>query len=187
MLLINSSDGQTDGAVDNAGSLSGLVEIAKRLSTSPHLASGLHVELVATAGEEAGCLGAMALASSVVKNSGLPIVLNLEALGAGPRLLLIAPARKGKRKENRASLAETITASASEERVAVTRWLLAPGFWTDHRPFLRAGCEAVTLCGFGRGISTIHTHLDRVERLDGEALAQQVEFVLAAVARLATV
>lgn len=181
-LLVNSSDGETNGAVDNAGSLAALLEVAGKIGAAPRAAAGLRLELVATSGEEMGCLGAMALASSLAGEGDKPAVLNLEALGAGGRLLLIASGRK--RSGAEPSLAGAVSDLASRRGSPFWRWPLAPGFWTDQRPFLRAGCEAVTLCGFGRGVTAIHTRGDREEKIDLAALEEQTDFVLALVSHL---
>ncbi len=185
VLLINASYGDTDGAVDNAGSLTALVEISRRLPSWAEGGHALRVELVATAGEEAGCLGAMALALGLSQRSETPLVLNLEALGAGPRLLLIAPPYKSPSGEAGSLLTQATTEAASGCGVNCFRWRKAPGFWADHQPFRRVGCEAATLAGVGRGLVSIHTRWDRSQRLDAHALERHLEVILAAVARLA--
>jgi hypothetical protein len=185
-LLVNTSERQSPGALDNAGSLALLVEIARKLGEDPRRIGDLQVKLVATSGEEAGCLGALALSLKENQKEERPMVLNLEALGAGQRLIIIGSPKAGWKGAGDSPLTDAILSATREQGVSYLRLPIAPGFWADHLAFLRAGFEAVTLASLGSGLWTIHTEADKVENIDGEALMNQCQFVLDVLTRLGT-
>jgi hypothetical protein len=123
-------------ASDNRSGLAMLAELGR--SIPPRLHDRLEVRLAAVGGSASGQLGALTLADHIRRREPLTptLVINLEAPGVGPEVLL---AGKGEALELARGAARDLWIP---HRLA--RWSLRP---LDHRPFLLCKIPGVSLTG----------------------------------------
>ena len=173
------------GAIDNAGSVAVLLRVGERLGVRPP-GSGANVELVAFAGEEERAFGSLEFARQLALRSHHDVaMINLESLGAGPRLVY-APddGWQSRRYATPQWLGERINAAAARIGMPPVEVQVAPpAVLTDARSLLAAGIPAITLRawadeGFPRGL---HSQHDSRDRLSAAALERAADLVLAVI------
>lgn len=172
------------GAVDNAGSVAVLAQVAQDL---PYLElQHVGVRLVFLAGEEVGCQGSSAYATShreLREGDGQVLVINLEGLGTGGTL---AYREWGGLGWGRAPASEEIVDLIDRALIAGTAeppLARAEGGRDDAGTFLALGMKAVTLTETRQaGKEVQHTALDTSDQFvpgDIDRVAKALEFTLA--------
>lgn len=160
------------GALDNAGSVIALLQLANRLGARPDDAPTT-VELVFTAAEEERALGSKAHAEQLARDGPVAVV-NLESIGADAPLGLAT--RDGfalRRYESPLPFVQWVESAARDGAgVSLVPLALPVGTLTDARSYLALGFPAVTLrASHGGAFPTdLHSEHDGAERLSDAAI-----------------
>lgn len=163
---------RSHGMVDDAAACTLLVELAARASHRPLLHTRLR--FVWFSGEEVGGQGSEAL-SWRLDATKPRLVLNLETIGAGPRLVYAAREWTGR------SLAGPAAETVRQLTDAGLRDTLPFPVQTDAAAFLRRGTPAVTLLNTPRSASWIrglHSKADCLPAVDLRGLEATRTFLL---------
>jgi len=174
------------GALDNGGSVAGLLELAERLAARPP-ASPTTVKLVFFAAEEERALGSWRYAATLDPEAPLAVI-NLETLGTDEPIGFVPEEgfqlRRSRPSEALLEMLHDVARETSGHAlvpVAVPRAAV-----TDARSFLARGIPAVTLIGPSGGAlpRQLHSEHDSRDRLSLPALARAVDMLEAVVARV---
>lgn len=156
LLALNRTGNGSPGAIDNASGLAALLELAR--GWRPRADPPIEVLFVATGAEEIGLDGARAFLDrhDAWLRHQPTLILNLDSLGAGDRILLAGDPHS-------LELAEAV---ALDQQIETSR-LRVIGAGMDHEPFARAGIPALSLLGDVVGESLrLHTRRDTIEHVD---------------------
>ena len=168
------------GALDNGGSVAALVQLAERLQSRSQQAPTT-VTLAFFAAEEERALGSWHFATHLARRGDpRPVaVINLEGIGAGPRLTYVPEDGFGLRRwQSPPALAALVDHVVHDQvRVSLEPQPLPPDTLTDGRSFLAQGIPAITLraytpAGFPRHL---HSHADERSRLHLPAITATVD------------
>ncbi len=168
LLLFNSVQNHSDGALDNAAGVGVMLGIAKAMRDKP--VEGLSFIYVATSAEELGLLGAEAWIKVHAKeyDHGKTMFLNYDGPGAKSGSVIALP-RFGIPIRNVAGYLGNFFKEVIEEgKLTNARTLYLPfGATTDMIPVANAGFKVLNLGSMMRGV---HTRKDRIDRISAEAL-----------------
>jgi hypothetical protein len=175
LLALSLADDRSPGALDNASGLAALVAIAAREREHGDIG------FLATDAEELGLAGARAVARTLPPVFG---VLNLD--GIDDDGLFYVMERFGFRRRGLApNLAAALLGAGVDQNVPIERRDLPYGLMVDHIPIVEAGQPAVTVMrGTLKSLHRVHRPGDTLEHLRGTGVAQAVDLVCGALARL---
>lgn len=159
-LILNLTGNRSPGALDNASGVGVLLELAQRWR--PPAGVDADVVFAATGAEEAGLDGArhFLLMHDAWWQEKPTLLINLESVGAGPRLYLAG-------QQNCLRLAHAV----AEELQLPHQTLRVLGAGMDHQPFVAAGLNAVSILGdVVRASFAMHSPRDSVKLIEREAL-----------------
>jgi hypothetical protein len=161
-LMLNTSGNRSPGALDNASGLAVMLELAR--SWRPREGRPIEAVFLASGAEEVGLDGARAflLRHEWWLRERPTLLINLESVGAGGRVLLAGAA-------GAVAMAERVAAGLE---VPTARFRIL-GAGMDHEPFAAAGLDALSLLGDVVGNSAaLHSPRDHGRLIDRAALAR---------------
>lgn len=175
------------GGVDNAGSLSILLELARTLPAE--LPPEVEVIFLATGAEEDHMVGAMRwLEAHRDEFGGRPVqALNFDGAGSPGRP--VAMAWYGFGRSFSPLLARTARAAAAREGVRLRSIWVPPAMGVDAIPFHHRGVGCLTFSSgsLGRATLAVHSKKDVADHLDGETLVSVARLARAVARDLAGV
>lgn len=178
------SGNDSPGAVDNAGSVSLLVELARYLQ--PRLPADVELLCLSPGAEEDHMVGAIRWLDAHCGELGdRPVwALNFDGAGIPGRVTLLE--RYGFGKRFSAPLSRIARRAAERTGIPVRGVLLPPAMGVDAIPFVHRGIPCLTLASgsLGPASLSVHSANDRFEHLDGEALERVARVAVAIVEEL---
>ena len=185
LLSTLSSGNRSPGAVDNAGSLAIVLELASVLGRE--LPGDVELIALSTGAEEDHMIGALRwLDAHAAGLAGRPVYcLNFDGVGAPGRLVLLD--RYGALTPCAPRLTPLALAAAARLGVRPRRVVTPPALGTDAIPFVHRGIECLTFASgsLGRATLAVHSAGDLPENLDREPLEQAARVARAAALELA--
>lgn len=180
--LRNGND--SPGGVDNAGSLSILLELARDLPAE--LPRDVEVVFLATGAEEDHMVGAMRWLDAHRGELGGRQVYALNFDGAGAPGKAVAMTRYGLGRSFSPLLARTARAAARRGGIPLRSIWLPPAMGIDAIPFHHRGVDCLTFSSgsLGRATLAVHSAGDVADHLDPETLARIARLARAVVVEL---
>lgn len=176
---------RSPGAVDNAGSVGILMELARVLPGE--LPADVEAIFLSTGAEEDHMVGAMRwLDRHLPTLAGRPVyALNLDGAGIPGRTVLLE--RYGLGKAFSPFLSKMSRRAAERLGIPLRGTLLPPAMGIDAIPFVHRGIPCVTFTSgsLGPAVVAVHSADDRPEHLDREALERVARLVAATALDLA--
>ena len=173
------------GAIDNGGSVAALLLLSQKLAARPAHAPTT-VKLVFLAAEEERTMGSWTFARSLDPEA-LPVVINLESIGADEKLAYIPEDGWALR---RVRSPDSLVAFVNETAAGLWGRELPPrelpfGTLTDGRSFLAHGIPAITLRAFtgDQFPRRLHSAHDSRDRLSVAAIERSTDLLYALVER----
>ena len=180
------SGNDSPGAVDNAGSLAILLELARNLPS--RCPKDVELVFLSTGAEEDHMVGAMRwLERHHPELLERPVLtLNLDGAGNPGRVVLLDRYGIGRRFSK--ALSRVARETAQRLEFPVRGVLLPPGVGIDSIPFAHRGLESITLSSGSLGHATlaVHSARDRPENLDRDALHRVARLALGVASELAS-
>ena len=170
------------GALDNAGSIAILLDVAEQLSERKGKNKAT-IQIVFLAGEEERTLGSLHFVQSI-KSKKVDLVINLESVGGpGPIAFAEEEAFLIRRYPPSAIAVESVRNAANMLELGPLNPMPLPGtMYTDGRSFLAADLPAITLISYSEGGPRhLHSKRDNRQRLSVESLQQVVKLLMAVV------
>jgi len=185
ILATLSSGNRSPGAVDNAGALAVVLELAAVLGRE--LPGDVELIVLSTGAEEDHMVGAMRwLDAHVAALTGhLVYCLNFDGVGAPGRLVLLD--RYGALLPCAPTLTPLALAAAARLGVRPRRVVTPPALGTDAIPFVHRGIECLTFASgsLGRATMAVHSAGDVPGNLDRQPLEQAARIARAVALKLA--
>jgi hypothetical protein len=180
-----SSGNRSPGAVDNAGALAVVLELAAVLGRE--LPGDVELIALSTGAEEDHMVGAMRwLDAHAAALAGRSVYwLNFDGVGAPGRLVLLD--RYGALSPCAPTLTPLALAAAARLGVRPRRVVTPPALGTDAIPFVHRGIECLTFASgsLGRATMAVHSAGDVPENLDRQPLEQATRVARAVALELA--
>jgi hypothetical protein len=178
------SGNRSPGAVDNAGSVAVLLELARLLPGQ--VRDDVELVFLASGAEEDHMVGARRWLDAHCGQPGSPriLALNLDAVGAPGRVALAE--RYGLGRSFSPVLSRIARATASALGLEVRGLLLPPALGVDAIPFSQRGIDCLTLSSEpGRALMAVHSERDLPENLDRDSLERVARLALGILRRAA--
>lgn len=183
-LAVGATGNASPGALDNATGVAVVLELMKRFAADAR--TGLSVAAVITSAEEDGLVGAHRFAEAHAAALGRALVVNVDTIGPGDRLVLLVHGRRAATSRVLARACAALDRAASTSGMRLVRRRVPFPAGVDSHPLARAGVPALSLATGGVRDTFRHLHRpsDTLARVDVAAVVRVVDVVERAVRTL---